>query len=157
MTTGHRLLLGHNLVVIGLSVGYEQHPIMWYWYETWLHPFVIDWSKYRLGLPSALLHHVLARPVGISTAFQTPVTVPLHSPNGRQMPAVRAVQGDCERVYTGHQLPKNFTRHSCLFKSIIAVDRKILCAVRTRLFMFHREMYLYQNMFLFYFRENSRA
>ena len=32
--------------------------------------------------------------------FQTPVTVPLRSPNGRQMPAVRAVQGDCERVYT---------------------------------------------------------
>ena len=27
------------------------------------------------------------------------VTVPLHSPSGRQMPAVRAVQGDCERVY----------------------------------------------------------
>ena len=24
---------------------------------------------------------------------------PLHSPEGRQMPAVRAVQGDCERVY----------------------------------------------------------
>ena len=24
---------------------------------------------------------------------------PLHSPNGKQMPAVRAVQGDCERVY----------------------------------------------------------
>ena len=37
--------------------------------------------------------------VGIPTVFQTPVTVPLRSPNGRQMPAVRAVQGDCERVY----------------------------------------------------------
>ena len=30
---------------------------------------------------------------------QIPLTVPLHSPNGRQMPAVRVVQGDCERVY----------------------------------------------------------
>ena len=38
-------------------------------------------------------------PVEIPTVFQTLVTVSLHSPNGRQMPAVSAVQGDCERVY----------------------------------------------------------
>ena len=33
-----------------------------------------------------------------SSFFQTPVTVALHSPDGRQMTAVRAVRGDCERV-----------------------------------------------------------
>ena len=37
--------------------------------------------------------------VGISTIFHRPLTVPLHSLNGRQMPAIRAVQGDCEWVY----------------------------------------------------------
>ena len=42
------------------------------------------------------LHYGLMWPVGIPTVFQTPVTVPMH--NGRQMPAVRAVQRDCERV-----------------------------------------------------------
>ena len=31
--------------------------------------------------------------------FQMPLTVPLHSPNGRPLPAISAVQGDCERVY----------------------------------------------------------
>ena len=39
---------------------------------------------------------------GISTVLQRPVAVPLHSPNGRQMPAVRAVQGDCGRVYMAY-------------------------------------------------------
>ena len=42
----------------------------------------------------------LTWPVGISIIFQRPLTVSLHSPYGRQMPAIRAVQGDCERVYT---------------------------------------------------------
>ena len=37
--------------------------------------------------------------VGISIIFQRPLTVPLHSPDGRQLPAVRAVQGDCGSVY----------------------------------------------------------
>ena len=37
--------------------------------------------------------------VGIATVLQKHITVSLHSPNGRQMPAVRAVQGDRERVY----------------------------------------------------------
>ena len=38
--------------------------------------------------------------MGISTVFQRPLTVPLHNPNGRQMPAISAVQGDCESVYS---------------------------------------------------------
>ena len=74
-----RLLHSPNLVAIGLSVGYETWPPI-----GWHHPFVIGWSKYSLGLPNAPLHYGLSWPVGILTVFQTPVTVPLHSPNGRQ-------------------------------------------------------------------------
>ena len=90
----HRLLHSPSLVAIGLSVRNETWPPI-----VWHHLFVIGWSKYRLGLPSAPLRYGLMWPVGISTIFQTPLTVPLHSPNGRQLPelpAVRAVQGDCE-------------------------------------------------------------
>ena len=91
-----RLLHSPNLVVIGLSVGYETWPPI-----RGHAPLVIGWYKYILGLPNVPLRYGLIRmwPVGIPTIFQTPVTVPLHSPNGRQMPAIRAVQGDCERVY----------------------------------------------------------
>ena len=89
-----RLLYSPSMVAIGLSVRYETWPL-----TGWHHAFVIGWSKYRLGLPSAPLHYGLMWPVGTPTIFQTPVTVPLHSPNGRQMPAIRAVQWDCERVY----------------------------------------------------------
>ena len=81
-------------VAIGLSLRYEtQPPIGWY------HHFVIGWSKYWLALPSAPVHYGLRGSVGIPNVFQTQVTVPLHSPNSRQLPAVRVVQGDCERVY----------------------------------------------------------
>ena len=38
-------------------------------------------------------------PVGIPVVFQTPVTVTLHSPNDRQMLAIKTVQGFCETVY----------------------------------------------------------
>ena len=47
----------------------------------------------------AAMHYELKLPVGILTIFQRPLTVPLHSPDGRQLPAIRAVQGDCETVY----------------------------------------------------------
>ena len=46
------------------------------------------------------MHYGLIRQVGITTIFQRPLTVPLHNPNSRQMPAVRSVQGDWERIYT---------------------------------------------------------
>ena len=39
-----------------------------------------------------------------SLFFQRPLTIPMHGCNGRQLPAVRAVQGDCERVYLATQL-----------------------------------------------------
>ena len=35
----------------------------------------------------------------ISAGFQTSLTVSLHSPNGKQMPTIRDVQGDRESVY----------------------------------------------------------
>ena len=88
-----RLLHSLSLVAIGLSVGYETWPLI-----GWHHPFVIGW-KDRFGLPSASLHYRLMWPVGIPTIFQTSVTVPLHCPKGRQLPAIRAVQWDCERVW----------------------------------------------------------
>ena len=49
-----RLLHGPSLVDIGLLVGLETWPQI-----GWHHPFVIGWSKYRLGLLSAPLHYGL--------------------------------------------------------------------------------------------------
>ena len=74
-----RLLHSPSLVAIGLSVGYETWPPI-----GWHRAFVIAWSKYRLELPSGPLNFGLRWPVGIPTVFQTPVTVPFHSPNGSQ-------------------------------------------------------------------------
>ena len=95
-TLDARLLHSLSLVAVGLSEGYE----------TWSpnsrrHAFVIVWSTYRLfclvpDCPIALWAHMTS---GNSHRFQTTVIVPLHSPKGRHLPAVRALQGDCERVY----------------------------------------------------------
>ena len=78
-----------------------QYDCLWGMRHGCYHPFEIGWSNYSLGLPSAPLHYGLKWPVGIPTVFQTLAIVPLHCPDGRQVPAVGAVQGDCERVY-GH-------------------------------------------------------
>ena len=90
-----RLLHSHKLAVIGLSVGYETWPLI-----GWHHHFMIGWSKFRLRLHNAPLHYGLTWSVGIPIGFQILVTVPLDIPIGRQMPAVRAVQVHCERIYT---------------------------------------------------------
>ena len=93
-----RLLHSPNMVVIGLSVGYETWPpIDW--------PFVISCFRYRLGMPSAPWRYGLTWPLGIPTVFQTRVTASFSSPNGRQLPSVKAVQGDRERVYPRPDLP----------------------------------------------------
>ena len=105
-----RLLHSLTSVAVGLSVGYETWPLV-----GWHHPFVIGWSKYRLRFLTAPLHYEFMWPVGIHTVFQTPVTVPLHHPNGRQMSALRAVQGDCERVYLLHSCVGSV----CMFNSLI--------------------------------------
>ena len=99
---GVRLLHSSSLVAIGLSVGYETWPPI-----GWHQALVIVWSKYRLGLPSAPLHYGITWPVGIRTVFQTLVTVPLCSPDSRQMPG--AVQGNCERVYFGVETRKTLS------------------------------------------------
>ena len=52
-----------------------------------------------VGIVVVAMHWGLKWSMRIATIFQRPLTVPLHSPDGRQMPAVSAVQGDCERVY----------------------------------------------------------
>ena len=99
-----RLLHSPSLVAISLSIGVRAVPgepwgtrhALW---TACIHAFVIGWFKYRLGLLSVPLYYGFTWPVGIPTIFHTPVTVPLHSPNGRQMPAIRVVQGDCEIVY----------------------------------------------------------
>ena len=81
-------------MAMGLLVGYERWPSI-----GWYHSFMIVWSKYQLGLPSAPLHHGITLPVRISTVCQIPETAPLHSSDGRQLPAVWAVRVDCEIVY----------------------------------------------------------
>ena len=41
--------------------------------------------------------------MGIPTFLQGALTGPLSRPNGKQMPAVRAVQRDCEKAYIDEQ------------------------------------------------------
>ena len=89
-----RLLHSPSLVASGLSVGYAT------WTPTgWHHPLVTVWSKYGLGLPQSQWI------VGSCDRWEFPIFGHWQSPwtaliyNGRQMPAVKAVQGDCERVY----------------------------------------------------------
>ena len=62
---------------------------------------VIGWSIYIYspGNTSHHMHYGLTWPVGISTSFQTPLTVSLHTPAAGNLPTIRAVQRDCERVY----------------------------------------------------------
>ena len=84
-----RLLHIPSLVSVRLSMP----PVGWH------HSVVISWSKYTLGLPCVIIHRGHMWPVGISTILQRPLTIPLHSPNRRQMFAISAMQGDCERVY----------------------------------------------------------
>ena len=73
---------------------------VWGMVSTWLtSPIVIGWSKYGLGMPRVTVHYGTMWLVSISIVFQRPLAVPLHIPNNRQMPAIRAVQGDCENIY----------------------------------------------------------
>ena len=89
-----RLLHNPSLVSSGLSRGYKiSHQL------AGITLLVFSWSEHKLGLPCVTMHCGLTSLVGISTVCQWSLTVPLHSPNGRHLPAVRAVQGDCERVY----------------------------------------------------------
>ena len=57
----------------------------------WLTDLYIDWETPHM--------QGMALVTGISTICERLLTVPLYSPNNRQMPAIRAVQEDCERVF----------------------------------------------------------
>ena len=78
-----------SLMALGLSLGYETWPPV-----SWHYPFVIGWSKHRfVSYRSALCAHVTDRDF-----HRFPLTVPLHSPDDRYLPAAWDVQGDCRRV-----------------------------------------------------------
>ena len=66
---------------------------------------MIGWSKHKLVDTSVAMHYGIKWPVGISIVPQSPLKIPLHNPNDRQKPVVRAVQGDCEIYYN----PGDFT------------------------------------------------
>ena len=84
-----RLLHSLSLVVLQLSVGYETWPPIGLHHPLWLAGLNIGWDCIsHNGLTSGNFHH-----------FQRPLTVFLHSTNSRHLPAVGAVQGNCERVY----------------------------------------------------------
>ena len=79
---GNSLLHSPSLVASVLSVRYETwSPIGWHYH------FVTAWSKYKLRLPQ--LQWIV---------FRRPLAVPFQSSNGKQMPAVRVVHRECERV-----------------------------------------------------------
>ena len=70
-----RLLHSLSLVAVGLSVGYETWLLI-----CWQHPFVMDWSKYQLGLPQSAMEHRLLWLLRISTIFEatdSPIAQPL--------------------------------------------------------------------------------
>ena len=85
-----RLLHSHNLLAVALSVEHGTWPSV-----ACVVSCMNGLSKYWL----VNYHIQCIMNLGITTIFQRSLTVSLHSPNGRQMPAIRAVQGDCERVY----------------------------------------------------------
>ena len=88
-----RLLHSPNRVAVGLSVGYETCPPI-----GWHHPFVIHWSKCKLRLPQSQCivgsQDLWEFLTFFSGLWQSPCTA-LTAGN---LPAVSAVQGDCERV-----------------------------------------------------------
>ena len=87
----NRLLHSPSLVALGLSGEYETWPPI-----GWHCHFVIGQSKYNVVIASVVISWNRWE---FPPYFQRALTVPLRSPNGRQMPAVRAVQGGCERVW----------------------------------------------------------
>ena len=64
--------------------------------SNWLSSSICNWLLWiYVVITSITMDCGLMWPVGISTTFQRPTTVSLHSP----LTAARTVQGDCERVY----------------------------------------------------------
>ena len=82
------LLHSPSMVALGLSVRYETWPPIGCFADS-----VIGWSIYSPGNTSHQMHYGLTWPVGISTGFQTPLTVSLHSLTAGKLPAVRLCKG----------------------------------------------------------------
>ena len=86
-----RLLHSLRLVSVGLSVGYETLYMV---SNRLTPPIVTGWSKYSSEMPKSQCLLGSGRNA-IPIVFQRTLTVPLHIPNGRQMHAAGAMQGDC--------------------------------------------------------------
>ena len=87
------------------------------------------------------MHYGLTWPQGISIVFQKPLTVTLQSPNGRHLPAIRAVQGDCETVQPASQpqaRPGNDPLHSQQIK------QRIDWSLGPNKYKYLRDNYLYK-------------
>ena len=86
-----RLLHSPSPVALGLPVVYETWSAMAGINLLWLVGLNIGWDYLNC-------YASLTCSVGIHTVFHRPLTVLLHSHNGKQMLAVGAAQGDHERV-----------------------------------------------------------
>ena len=94
----HRLVPSPSLVAVGLSMEYE----------TWSpidcdHPFVIGCSKYRLGLPQLWWIGGSCDQGEFPPFFRGHWQSPCTALTAGKLPAVMAVEGDCETVYPSHQ------------------------------------------------------
>ena len=85
-----------RMLAVGLSMGKETGPPP----LLWLAGLNIDWEKPHLQWISIKLQYIVGSwDWSKFLPFYKPLTVPLHSPNGGHLPAIRAVQGDCETVW----------------------------------------------------------
>ena len=93
----HRLLHCRNLVAVGLSVGYETWPrlAMYVFLIQLLMRGLLNCTELRESC-NVLWTRLVC---GNSCCFSKATDSLLAQPVRRQMPALRAVQGDCERVY----------------------------------------------------------
>ena len=89
-----RLLHSLIVVALGLSVEYETWPPI-----GWHHPFVISWSKYRLGLHNSQWLWVHMTGGNFHCFFRGHWQSPCTALMAGKLPAIRVVQGDCDRVY----------------------------------------------------------
>ena len=81
-----------SLVAVELSVGYQIWPPI-----VWHCPFLIGWSKHKLGIPQ--LQCIMGSWCDRRESFHNFSKSLCTALTSGKLPAVRAVQGDCERVY----------------------------------------------------------
>ena len=104
---GVRLIHSPSLVAVRLWVGYDTWtPIGWH------HAFVIGLFSYRLGLPQFAVQCGLMWLLGISVFYRGHRQSPCTALMAGNLPAIRAVQGDCEGVYDGVVCSTKYLPHS---------------------------------------------